>query len=65
MNNEALIPIIEGLETKLKRLIKDHESLKKELIISMDENKTLRTQVEMQNAELKNFQNHKKATLAE
>ncbi|MFL5728757.1 MAG: hypothetical protein ACJ75J_04645 [Cytophagaceae bacterium] len=60
MSNEEILSMLEQVESKLQKLIREHSVLKKELKESMQENKTLRETIQGQNEDLKNFQNQDK-----
>lgn len=57
MSNEGLKKELNNLERKVKLLISEHQKLKDELTYSKQENEELRSQMNVKEGELSNFQN--------
>ena len=57
MSNENLKQELSTLERKVKLLISEHQKLKHELVHSKRENDDLKSQLNVKDGELSNFQN--------
>src|SRR4051794_39770507 len=62
MEKQEILARIKSLEQALKALLEEHRLVKEHLAEVLDENKSLKTLVEKQNEDLKNFQNQDKIT---
>ena len=62
MNTENILSKLQDLEIKLKKLIKEHESVKSEFAACQKENNSFKALVDKQNEDIKNFQNQEKIT---
>lgn len=60
MDNSKVLLYLESLEGKIKKLVSEHQALKKELIDSMEENKNLNINLQNLEDEVQNL-NHKRA----
>lgn len=62
METTEIISRLEDLETRLRKLIQEHQVLKARYVDLEAENQNLKSVVESQNEVLKNFQNQEKIT---
>jgi predicted nucleic acid-binding Zn-ribbon protein len=60
MEIEAILHRLEGLESKLKKLLQEHEVLKAHIMGLEAENDQLNAKLQRKEEELKNFQNQDK-----
>ena len=60
MNETEVLRKLEHLQTRLEKLVREHNSLKRELADSIEENRQLKALIEKQNEQIKNFQNQEK-----
>jgi len=62
MYSSDILSKLEDLEVRLKKLIEENRLLKLDYLELRSENEGLKSQIETQNDELKNFQNQDKIT---